>query len=260
MQFIQGLGLDAVLDELIRTRDGRASAAAAPRGGPKEISVVDLARSLRKNRGLPAHTVIDNDNISQVMEEVESRKLNASSQLFSIDQTGNDFQVSAPDVTCSLSFTSQAAPLLSESIVSQNLPDSELPKLDGPATIEGDVLQVSVFNGSEWNVRELTVGITIVRHENKSAGHYGSDSPGSTKLDLTKPGSARLVTAAATGSMPIEKRSDWTVLYHLKGTAAPLTTTMFREPLGVTLNPDQEWHWAIVQAKGIPPQEPSSGH
>src|SRR5216684_6258393 len=206
---------------------------AAAQTDGSDMPLGDLARSLRKNRGLPANTVIDNDNISQVMEEVESRKLTPSSQLFSIDQTGNNFQVSSPDVTCSLSFSSQAAPLLSESIVSQNLPDSELPKLDGPATIDGDVLQVSVFNGSEWNLRELTVGVTVVRHENDAAAHYGSDSPGSSKLELAKPGSARLVTAAATGSMPVEKRSDWTVLYHLKGNSAPLTTTMFREPLGI---------------------------
>jgi WD40 repeat protein len=47
MQFIQGLGLDAVLDELIRTRDGRAPADGAPRGGHEEVAVADLARSLR---------------------------------------------------------------------------------------------------------------------------------------------------------------------------------------------------------------------
>ena len=33
----------------------------------------DLARSLRRKQGLPAHTVIDNDNLSQVVEEVQSR-------------------------------------------------------------------------------------------------------------------------------------------------------------------------------------------
>jgi WD40 repeat protein/serine/threonine protein kinase len=47
MQFIQGLGLDAVLDELIRTRDGRAPSDGAPRGGHEEVAVADLARSLR---------------------------------------------------------------------------------------------------------------------------------------------------------------------------------------------------------------------
>jgi hypothetical protein len=194
------------------------------------------------------------------MEEVESRKLTPSSQLFSIDGTSNNFQVSSPDVTCSLSFSAQAAPLLSDSIVSQNLPETEVAKLDGPAAIDGNVLQISVFNGTEWNVSEITVGITIVRHENDSAAHYEPDNPGSTKAGSAKPGPARLRAAAATDSTSVEKRSDWTTLYHLKGAAAPLTTTTFREPLGITLNPDQEWHWAVVQAKGIPPQEQSNSH
>src|SRR5262249_23600632 len=47
MQFIHGLGLDAVLDELIRTRDGQVPSAGEARGGHREVSVADLARSLR---------------------------------------------------------------------------------------------------------------------------------------------------------------------------------------------------------------------
>jgi hypothetical protein len=50
MQFIQGQGLDAVLDELIRTRDGRAPSAGEPREGREEASVADLARSLRSGQ------------------------------------------------------------------------------------------------------------------------------------------------------------------------------------------------------------------
>ncbi len=51
-----------------------------------------------------------------------------------------------------------------------------------------------------------------------------------------------------------EKQPDSTVLYHLKGSAAPSSTTVFHETLGTTLGQDQEWHWAIVQAKGVPSQ------
>jgi WD40 repeat protein/serine/threonine protein kinase len=50
MQFIQGLGLDEVLRELIRTRDGRAPSAGEPREGHQEVSVADLARSLRSGQ------------------------------------------------------------------------------------------------------------------------------------------------------------------------------------------------------------------
>ena len=46
------------------------------------------------------------------------------------------------------------------------------------------------------------------------------------------------------------------MLLHIKGSAAPSTTATFRTPLNFALFPDQEWHWAIVRAKGIPPQPP----
>ena len=39
-----------------------------------EPSLGDLARSLRKNKPAPEHTVIDNDNLHQVMDEVQNRK------------------------------------------------------------------------------------------------------------------------------------------------------------------------------------------
>jgi len=46
-------------------------------------------------------------------------------------------------------------------ICAQDLPEGELAKLDGPATISGDTLQVSVHNGTTWNIREITVGVTM---------------------------------------------------------------------------------------------------
>ena len=36
-------------------------------------------------------------------------------------------------------------------------------KLDGPATIDGDSLQVSMHNGTSWELREVTIGLTIVK-------------------------------------------------------------------------------------------------
>ena len=53
-----------------------------------------------------------------------------------------------------------------------------------------------------------------------------------------------------------QKQPDVTMLLHVKGSAAPSTTATFRTPLNFALFPDQEWHWAIVRAKGIPPQAP----
>ena len=224
-----------------------ASLVAAAQSDTAEMPLGDVARSLRRDQGLPEHTVIDNDNLSQVMQEVESRRLSGATLLFSIDRASNGFKVSSPDVTCSLSFSAQAGPLLSDPLMSQDLPLSELAKLDGPASLNGDNFQVSVYNGTAWVVREITVGITIVRRDNPT--------------NTAAYGSARLVPAIAGDTPPptgeqAQKRSDVTVLIKLKGAASPLTTTVFSQSLGAALSRDQEWHWAIVKARGIPPQTP----
>ncbi len=210
-----------------------------------EPSLGDLARQIRKAKAAPQptaqpeHTVIDNDNLHQVMDEVQNRKLDGK-LLFGIDSVTKKFQVSSPDVTCDLSFSGSATSLLSDPYSPQDLPESDLAKLDGPATITGDNLQVSVHNGTSWNIKEITVGLTIVR---------------SPEANTARRGGARLITAAETTTLLSEKHPDSTVLYHLKGSAAPLSTTVFHETLGSAPGQDQEWHWAIVQAKGIPVQK-----
>jgi hypothetical protein len=208
-----------------------------------DISLGDLARSYRKSQGPPARTLIDNDNLLQVMDEVQARKL-AGGLLFSFDGLGKSFQVSSPDGTCSLSFSAQATSLLSAPFAARDLPDSELGKLEGPAIIDGNRLQVSVHNGSAWDLREITVALTILR------------SPDMTTADIDP---AKLVPGAAESISSSEKRPDVTVLYHLKAAAAPLTTTMFQGTLNTSLSTEQEWHWAIVQARGIAPASPAQG-
>jgi hypothetical protein len=210
-----------------------------------EPSLGDLARSLRKNKPAPEHAVIDNDNLHQVMDEVQNRKLNGS-LLFTFDGAAKKFQVSSPDVTCDLSFSGGATSLLSDAFVPRDLPESELAKLDGPATISGDTLQIAVHNGTSWNIKEITVGLTIVRDPDASTARHGSLGP---------IGSARLIPVAETMTLLSERHPDVTVLYHLKGSAAPSTTTVFHETLETAPGPDREWHWAIVQAKGIAPQK-----
>ena len=221
-----------------------------------EMPLGDVARSLRKGQDVGTHNVIDNDNLSQVMEEVESRKLTGTSLVFSIDQSGKGFKVSSPDITCSLSFNAQASPLIADQFVSRDLPDADLAKLDGPASLSGDTLQVSLHNGTDWILREITVGLTIVRHESPSEA---------AKISVPKlVQAAQIVHTPAPDAPPetapqaVEKRSDVTVLIHLKGAAAPLATAVFRQSLGAALSPDQEWHWAIVKARGIPPRPPLS--
>ena len=78
-----------------------------------EPSLGDLARQFRKGKAALEHAVIDNDNLHQVMDEVQTRKLDGK-LLFSIDGSGKKFQVSSPDVTCDLSFSASATSLLSD--------------------------------------------------------------------------------------------------------------------------------------------------
>ena len=208
-----------------------------------DIPLGDLARSYRKSQGAPARTLIDNDNLLQVMDEVQARKL-AGGLLFSFDGSGKSFQVSSPDGTCSLSFSAQATSLVSAPFAARDLPDSELVKLEGPAIIDGDRLQVSVHNGTAWDLREITVALTILRPRDLTTADMGA---------------AKLVPAAGESIVTTEKHPDVTVLYHLKAAAAPLTTTLFQGNLETAPSADQEWHWAIVQARGIAPASPAQG-
>jgi hypothetical protein len=201
----------------------------------------DVARNLHKNQA-PPPGVIDNDNLSEVMETGESKNWSLFGLRFSFGQDAIQMvNTSNPDVTCALTFN--AKNLDSETTPKpQNLPESELVKLDGPATIVDDALQLSVHNGTAWDLREITVGLTVVRHPIPATAFYA--------------GPVKLVPTGVNSAAPDEKQSDTTILYHLKGTAAPLSTTIFREALNTPIGPDEEWHWAIVQAKGIPPAPP----
>jgi hypothetical protein len=176
-----------------------------------------------------------------VVDDAESRREAGLLPVFSLDPGYNSFHVSSPDVTCSLSFTAKNASL-SDQLALTELPSTELPKLDGPATIDGDTLQVTVHNGTSWELREVVIGLTIVGSRNSTVPPSGNAN--------TKAGP--LPSNAAPD--PFQKQPDTTILLHVKGSAAPAATAIFRTSLNFALFPDQEWHWAIVKAKGIPPQ------
>jgi hypothetical protein len=213
-------------------------------GDAGDMPLGDIARSFRKKPS--SQEVIDNDNLLKVMDQVESRRILGSSLRYSIASSGRSFQVSAPEVTCSLSFSSNAQALLSSQYAQLDLPASQLSKLDGPATIDGDSLHVSVFNGTDWHVSEVAVALTLLKK--KAAGDA-----------VSYLGAAMLVPAIDQSPAPDaenhpEKRSDVTFLYRMRAAAPPSEVTVFQSPLNVEIGPDEEWHWAIVQAKGYPPQ------
>jgi hypothetical protein len=204
------------------------------------VPLGDVARSLHQAGKNAAPVVIDNDNLSQVMAESESRRTSGSPE-FSVQRADNTFRVSLPDGTCSLSFNANATSLLLTPSVIKELPEGELAKLEGPASINGDTLQVALYNATDWDLKEITVGLTLARPtHDKDEAFYGA---------------ARFVPASAQEDpAPLGKPADRTWILRLEGTAAPLETAIFREKLGVDVSPEQEWHWAILQAKGIPPR------
>jgi len=195
-----------------------------------EIPLGDVARNLRKVNP-PSQSVIDDDNFSQVMEQVEGRHAAGSAFRYLMAGEVNGFQISAPDATCSLSFSSNAKALLSTQYAQMELPPVDIGKLSGPATIDGDVLSLSLFNGTDWHVSEVSVALTIVR---KSQDFIASASvPQETRA---------------------EKKPDATAIYRMRAAAPPFATAAFTAPLGRLLESDEEWHWAIVQARGYPPR------
>jgi hypothetical protein len=211
-------------------------------------SLGDLARTLRQKKlqqapqAQPASSrpVIDNDNMAQVMADArKGRPVNPEKTVFSIDPSGKTVKVSSPDVTCSLSFDSRATSLLIKPVLVDDLPLAELLKLDGPGFIQDESLQLQVFNGTEWELREITIGLTLER------------KPGENAEVAAR---ARVIPAAQKNvPVTVERRSDVTLLYHLKTEAKPFSTTAFHENIGITPGPDEDWRWSIVEAKGIRP-------
>ena len=202
-------------------------------------SLGDLARALRAKKK-PVLPVITNDNFSklpQLIRQTEQRALAAGLVAAPVE-----VKHSEPEITCSLAFSAQASSPAGNASSPQDLPPGMLAKLDGPAVISGDTLQLSIYNGSSWQVQEITVGVTVVKHQTQSAALSGS---------------AHLLPASAgVGPLPMLKKPDETFLYHLKGAAPPLSTTAFQQALGLNLGPNDEWHWAILQARGVPPATP----
>ncbi len=240
----------------------------------------DVARNIRKAKVTtkPAEVRVDNDNFANIMENSEARRMRAMAPQLGLvlgpTTLGTPF--AAADVNCSLSFSAHGirladslgpAPLAvaavkdaandgakdaardkdkSKDVVLDNtIPIADLAKLEGPATVIGDSLQLSLYNGTSFQIEEITVGLTILRHPSQRAA-ISED--------------ARIIPASVPVSSVqiVAKRSDTLIVYHFKGNAAPNTRATFSQPLGINLGSDQEWHWAIIDAKGTTPKPTDS--
>lgn len=210
-------------------------------------SLGEVARDLRRNKAqqqieqaqpTPPAPVIDNDNLPQALDDVKRIK-SAEKIVFSIDPSGKSLRLSSPDVSCSLAFNGRNSLLLMRPVLIEDLPLADLLKLDGPASIQDDTLQLELLNGTEWELREITVGITLERKAGENAELAAR---------------ARVIPAAEnSGAVAVERRSDMTLLFRLKADAKPFSSTIFRENIGITPSPDEDWRWSVVEAEGIRP-------
>ncbi|MFZ0806609.1 MAG: hypothetical protein WAN03_10525 [Candidatus Sulfotelmatobacter sp.] len=203
---------------------------------PNNIPLGDVARNMRKNSPHP-QPVIDDDNLSNAMQQAESRHTPPSGLRYVMGGGDKDFRVAAPDVTCSLAFSPNAKSLLSSQYAQMELPPDALAKIHGPATIEGDALTVSIFNGTDWHVSEIAVAVTIVKKNVDASSLNGLSA-----------------MAGPDSTVRPEKKPDVTFIYRMRAAAAPWATTTFNAPLNGDLAEGEEWHWAILQARGYPPQ------
>jgi hypothetical protein len=210
-----------------------------------EPSLGDVARAARKSK--PAEPpqaqgkdedqkVIDNDNFSAMMSKAEAERLSGK-PIFSIDPSGKSFTMTSPDGICSLSFDAKATALISTPYVASELPQDELLKLEGPASIHDGVLEVSLHNRSGWELKEIVVGITELR---------------------SQPGAGLLPASLITTDQAAAKLPDSTLLYHLKATAGPDSVTVFRANLLGDFSDVKDWHWSLVSARGVPPAAPAA--
>jgi hypothetical protein len=227
------------------------AAPALAQDDPNDAPLGDVARHLRK-KNPPSQQVIDDDNLSKVMEQADSRRTEGSGLRFLMTGESKIFEVSAPDATCSLSFSAGAKALLSSQYAQMELPPNEVAKLEGPATIEGDALTVSVFNGTQWHVSEVTVALTLV---NKVA-----DAPSMFDSSNALPAVPHLPAESEVRSEEIrpERKPDVTVIYRMRAAAPPWSTAVFSAPLNLEIAAGTEWHWAIIEARGYPPQDYST--
>jgi len=207
-----------------------------------ETPLGDVARNLRK-KSPSSRQVIDDDNLTKVMDDADNRRPESSTLKYLMAGESKNFLVSSPDVTCSLSFSANAKSLLSSQYSQMELPPGEVLKLAGPATIEGDALTVAVRNGTSWHLSEIAVALTVIK---KKSGLPVAGESGPVPNGLAESPLESVVRP--------EKKPDITVIYRMRAGAPPAMTTVFSARLDAVISADDEWHWAIVQAKGYPPQ------
>ena len=218
-----------------------------------DVPLGDVARNLRK-KNAPSKPIIEDDNLSRVMERAGDDQRSGFRYLMAGETKG--FRLAAPDVTCSLSFSANVRSLLTGQYAQMDLPTDEITKLRGQATIEGDSVTVPIFNGTDWHVSELAIALTVIRKRGGPSFPgpvYGPDA--GVDASQTEP-----TQFDPLDQVRSEKKPDLTVIYRMRAAAPPWERAVFSAPLNLELASGDEWHWAVVQAKGYPPESYAAPH
>ena len=133
----------------------------------EDIPLGDVAREFRRSKPPDQGDIIDNDNFSLMMDKAESERLDGQ-PVFAVSPSGRTFTAISPDGTCSLSFVASSANRNPSAYIASDLPQDELLKLEGPASIEDGSLAVSVHNGTPWEVKEIVVGVTVLQSQSSA--------------------------------------------------------------------------------------------
>ncbi len=196
-----------------------------------EVPLGDIARAYRNSKPHDLTSVIDDDNLVPMMDKAETERLEGK-PVSSIKS--GIFTTVSPDGSCSLSFDSRSVNPTATVYIATDLPQDEVLKLEGPAVIQNGEFAVSVHNGTHWDVKELVVGITRLQAQ-------------------ATPPEYRFATLNSTQASSAQKVRDPMTLYHHRGSVGPDSTAIFHAPIDRVAPDAQDWHWAIVGARGIPP-------
>lgn len=154
------------------------------------------------------------------------------------------------------------------------IPESELPKLNGESRWGWDgVLDVSVYNGSEWELDEITVKVTtqVLASESgtpgETEGRFDRIIHDPVFLRFSNEDKRRILTTINPGFAKLGSADQDRVLsaivegvfcsiqpvsriYRLTGSAEAYAFSKFSAKLGWIPHPDQKWDWAIIGARG----------
>jgi hypothetical protein len=156
---------------------------------------------------------------------------------------------------------------------------NELAKLHLPQKFEWSLdgsVKVSLYNGSEWEIKEIVVSVATKVDPSKLLGKGKKDFSSvihdseflglslerqRNVLSLVYPSSFaklpttyqnQMLSAIASGDADtMFSLKPLSRLYRLTGDAEPYGISEFSGKLGFFLSPDQTWDWSLVEATGV---------